>query len=226
MHASLVPTLPGRALVALPITLGLLLAATGGIVRAGDIATLASPGPDAAATAAPTETETDPAQAMLDFTQCMRDHGIDMPDPQFTGDGRVFVVEERPGGGGGGGGGSDDDDDDSIAAAPFEDPVFTAANEACRDLLEAAMPPIEPEQQAEMQAEALAFAQCMRDHGIDMPDPQFGSNGGVAIQLGGPDGEGFDPRSPEFQEARETCGGAFGSGAGPDAEAPVGSDAP
>src|SRR5690348_3529272 len=32
----------------------------------------------------------------------------------------------------------------------------------------------------------LAFAQCMRDHGVDMPDPQVDDNGRGVIQVGGP----------------------------------------
>jgi hypothetical protein len=55
-----------------------------------------------------------------------------------------------------------------------------------------------PEQQDAM----LAFAKCMRDHGVDMPDPEFGTSGGPAIQIGG-DGIAFD--SPTFKAADEAC---------------------
>ena len=48
---------------------------------------------------------------------------------------------------------------------------------------------IDPEQQAEMQEEMLEFAECMREHGIDMPDPVFGDDGRVEVGIGGPDGE-------------------------------------
>ena len=37
-----------------------------------------------------------------------------------------------------------------------------------------------PEQQDAM----LAFAKCMREHGVDMPDPDFGSGGGP-VMIGG-----------------------------------------
>jgi hypothetical protein len=43
----------------------------------------------------------------------------------------------------------------------------------------------------------------MRDHGIDFPDPQFGSG---SVQIGGGDGPKFDPSSEEFQAAQEACG--------------------
>ena len=32
---------------------------------------------------------------------------------------------------------------------------------------------IDPEREAEMREELLAFSECMREHGIDMPDPVF-----------------------------------------------------
>src|SRR5262249_17387842 len=48
-----------------------------------------------------------------------------------------------------------------------------------------------------LQEALLAYAQCMRDHGVDMPDPEFkaipggagGGGGGIAFQVGvgGPD---------------------------------------
>jgi hypothetical protein len=60
----------------------------------------------------------------------------------------------------------------------------------------------------------LAFAQCMRDHGIDYPDPVFSEDGGVTLI--GPDegAAGFDPNDPAFQAAQEACQEIFG-GSGP-----------
>jgi hypothetical protein len=57
----------------------------------------------------------------------------------------------------------------------------------------------------ELADQLLEFAQCMRDEGIDFPDPQF-SGGGVTVQIGGPDGDGIDPSSEAFQAAQEACG--------------------
>ena len=57
--------------------------------------------------------------------------------------------------------------------------------------------------QEERQEAMLAFAQCMRDHGIDMPDPQFNEDGGATLQ-GGPGGA-IDPDDPDFQAAEEAC---------------------
>ncbi len=48
----------------------------------------------------------------------------------------------------------------------------------------------------------LAYAQCMRDHGIsDFPDPQPG--GGIAIQPG--QGGDLAPDNPQFKAADEAC---------------------
>jgi hypothetical protein len=55
------------------------------------------------------------------------------------------------------------------------------------------------EEQAELEDAFLEYAQCMRDHGIDFPDPEFNGDGAVAIRGGG------DPDDPEFQAAEEAC---------------------
>ena len=69
----------------------------------------------------------------------------------------------------------------------------------------------------------LAFSACMREHGIDMPDPKF-ENGGATVDLGGPGGDGpqIDPNSQAFKDAEEACKslmpegkGGPGGGAGP-----------
>ena len=41
----------------------------------------------------------------------------------------------------------------------------------------------DPERLAEMREQMLEFAQCMRDHGIDMPDPTFDENGRIKIDM-------------------------------------------
>jgi hypothetical protein len=41
---------------------------------------------------------------------------------------------------------------------------------------------------------ALAYARCMRQHGIDMPDPKFDAQGHVQQQLPG----GVGPDDPKF----------------------------
>src|SRR5262245_10886222 len=48
------------------------------------------------------------------------------------------------------------------------------------------------------QEKALKFAQCMREHGVPMNDPD--PNGGMGLQLGGP---GVDPA--KIQAAQQAC---------------------
>ena len=48
---------------------------------------------------------------------------------------------------------------------------------------------------------ALAWAKCMREHGVDMPDPDF-SDGGGRFGFGGTN---VDPQSSTFQKAQEAC---------------------
>ncbi len=60
---------------------------------------------------------------------------------------------------------------------------------------------------------ALAFARCMREQGIDFPDPEFPEEGGARVRIG--PGTGIDPSSPKFQRAQKACakelkGGPFG----------------
>jgi hypothetical protein len=134
---------------------------------------------------------TDPQEAMLEFTECMRDHGIDMADPQFDGEGRGGITLE---------------------ATPENEDDLAAAQEACQPLLENARSEMEldPEQEAEMREQLLDFAECMRDHGIDMPDPQFSDDGGFVVQAG-PEGGG--PREdPDFAAAAEECQAEGGPG--------------
>jgi hypothetical protein len=130
--------------------------------------------------------------ALLEYAECMRDQGIDFPDPSTDGDGMV-VMGPDPGEG-------------PPSRAEIEE--FEAADEECRHIMEEVqdeMPRPDPEQEAEMRDEALAFAECMREHGIDFPDPQFEEGGGIGIRL-----DGIDPEDPDFQEAQEECSGELG----------------
>jgi hypothetical protein len=135
----------------------------------------------------------DPEEAFLDFARCMREHGIDMPDPETAGGGDV-VFKAAPGAAA-----------KRLEGKPEE---FEAANQECRPLLGDAAPArLSPEQQQEMQDSMVAFARCMRENGVDMPDPEFSEGGGFAMRIGGEDaGPKFDPMSDEFQAAQEKCG--------------------
>jgi hypothetical protein len=136
-------------------------------------------------------------QAMLDYARCMREHGIDMADPQFDqGGGRVIQKSDARG------------------TTPEQQ---RAAERACAKYQKQIKPP--PMSAAEKQkqrAAALANAKCMREHGIDMPDPTFDENGGIEQRI--EQGSGIDPESAKFREAekacRDTLRGALGPGGG------------
>jgi hypothetical protein len=191
---------------------GALAACAGGGGGASPEVASLDEGSSPTATAADDQEEATPEdreEALLDFAQCMRDNGIDMPDPQISEDGNGgILIEQREGRGG-----LDPDSEE-----------FQAAQKECDQILEDGMGAIEldPEQQAEMQERLLEFAQCMRDHGIDMPDPVFGEDGRVEIRANAPEGGGGDPRDDDdFQAAQEECnedGGMFGPGVAPGSE--------
>jgi hypothetical protein len=140
------------------------------------------------------EASDDPEEAMEQFSECMQEHGVDFPDPAAPGDEPQGVI---------------------ITIGPGDEDNMQEAQEACDYLMENVRNNIEldPEQQAEMQAQMLEFTDCMRDQGIDMPDPEFSEDGGMAITMSAgsaPENEagGLNPRDDaEFEAAMEVCGG-------------------
>jgi hypothetical protein len=172
--------------IALVGALSLALVACGGGNGDDGVATLGDAGDVAAgASASPS---VDPEDALAEFAECMRDNGIeDFPDPTIDENGGITI-----GIGGGDGGPPSEEGREELADAM----------ETCRELLPQGDGPgqISEEDQAAFQDAMLEYAQCMRDHGIDMPDPDF--SGGGAFQIGG---EGVDPEDPDFQAADEEC---------------------
>ena len=60
---------------------------------------------------------------------------------------------------------------------------------------------LDPAKRAKLQESALNYARCMREHGVDMPDPKLSGDGGLTFQAGpgpraataGPGGSGSTP---------------------------------
>jgi hypothetical protein len=121
-------------------------------------------------------------KAMLDFAKCMRRHGVDMPDPKFESGGGVQMTQKDSG-----------------------DPATQrAAQSACRHFQdEAKPPPMSEAQQAEARKRGLANSRCMRQHGINMPDPQFDADGRMTMKID--TSSGIDPTDPKFQAAQKAC---------------------
>jgi hypothetical protein len=127
------------------------------------------------------------AQAAMDaFTACMRDQGIDMQDQDVADGGGGFIID---------GGGADD-------------ATMQAAMDACGGHLDdvvgdfQAGQDLDPEEQERIEESAMAFAQCMRDHGVDWPDPDVDGGG---MQMGGGPGGDIDMSDAAVQSALQTC---------------------
>jgi hypothetical protein len=139
---------------------------------------------------APAASRSSSQELALKWAQCMRSHGINVPDPDANG--RITVRATA---------GSGDTGTSTQAQGP-DDPAFQAAQNACKQYQPAgAQGNGRPSQQ---QIDAMTkFAQCMRDHGIPMQDPQV-SNGGVRIgSTGGSDT--VKPDSDQFKAAQTAC---------------------
>ena len=172
---------PIRAILLVAATLLLTASAAG-----AQVATLGTPEPDAGATDAPAE-ETDNEQAILDLAACLRENGLDIPDPQFGPEGPTFA------------------DPSVVANIDLGSDTFIDAMDACGDLLSALQPEVDPAQQAEQVELQLVLAECMRREGIDdFPDPD--PVAGFTIR----DMGSFDPFDPDFQAAFTVCAAEMG----------------
>lgn len=122
----------------------------------------------------------------LEFVDCMREQGIDLPDPEPNGNGGF---------------------DYGIADSGVDvgDPAFRKAIQACQDKLPGGG--LANLDDPEMQAQLREFAQCMRDNGIDFPDPD--PDGGFAGALAE-----IDRTSPQFQKAIDACRDKLPQGVG------------
>ena len=125
--------------------------------------------------------ETTFEEGVLEFAQCMREEGINFPDPTFDIDGNPQF--------------------DNLEIENEEE--FERAFENCEDILRNALPEqfdLDPEVEAALVDASLEFSQCMRDQGIDFPDPKPGEFGFFAFR----DAD-IDFSSESVQDAFEIC---------------------
>jgi len=145
------------------------------------------------------ELDADAEEAILAFAQCMRDNGVsEFPDPELDGSGNLRLF-------GGGGPGALGVDQETIAAA----------QEECFPIIEEIVQNFVGPDFSELEDNFLEFAACMREQGVEMPDPDFSQGfgpgaGGRAGILGD-----IDPTDPEFQAAAQECQGIFEGRFGP-----------
>ena len=139
-------------------------------------------------------------QSRLNFAKCMRQHGINIPDPSS-------------GGGEAGGGGG------LRTLRSYPQAQQQAALQACQSYLNKAFGNITPAQSAQFRQQLVKYAQCMRSHGINIPDPTTSTTGGgfgLRRALGS-----VDRNSPAFKSANAACAslrpqfGGRGPGGGP-----------
>jgi hypothetical protein len=173
---------PVLVMLGLALALGLGAAACGGSPGGDGVATLGGDGANDQQTGSGSAKK-DPQEAALDFAKCMREHGVDMPDPEVDSRGRIRVNIGNPGGKG----------------RPPDSKKLNAAQQACGHLLRdggAGPDKLDPKARDAM----LNFARCMREHGIDMPDPT-----GDGLLFNSKSKQGPDPRSSKFKEAERAC---------------------
>lgn len=126
------------------------------------------------------------AEDIARFARCLREHGVDVSTPPGQ-EGALKITG---------------------SGSPR---TFEAAQRACQRY-RPAKPAMSPAKRIEFQDAALKFARCMREHGVDMPDPKFGSGGSVVLTKGRTGRRGLNPASPAFQAAQKACQGILPGG--------------
>lgn len=177
---------------ALLLLLAVGLAACGGAAadEGDEVASLSD-----TSTTAPVGEALDSEAAAIAFTDCMRENGVEMEDPTVDADGNVVpgLPTNLP---------NPEDGDESIGAGLGEE--MQGAFEECGDLLEGTAFGFTRGDVTELQDELLDLAQCLRDQGLDVADPDLSAGaGGGAGPGGGPFAIDFE--DPEVQAALEVC---------------------
>jgi hypothetical protein len=190
MRARIGPPAAGAVVLGLLLALGLAMAGCGG--KKGDNGIASANGKNKAKSTASAMSSTDRHQADLKYAKCMRDHGVDMPDPEPNG---PIEIKSKPG----------------------DEQVQQAAQEACKSFLPYGgnPPKLSPADVAKLQK----YAKCMRQHGFDMPDP---NSQGQVLQSDGPGSGGdkagtmvVGPDNPQWAKADKACHKLLPSGMGP-----------
>jgi hypothetical protein len=111
-------------------------------------------------------------ESALEFAECLRSHGVEVEDPKQG----------------------------NLSISSADDPATKKALAACNGKLGDAGQELSAEEGEEFREGWLAFAKCVREHGIDMADPTFKGAGKVLLDR-------TATASPAFESAREACQG-------------------
>jgi hypothetical protein len=133
----------------------------------------------------PTQLSSAQIQARVTLAKCLRAHGIDVPDSVATGSVSARAEARK-------------------LLTEYSQSQFQSALTACHSALVAAFPvlALSPAQLAQRRQQALRFVQCLRAHGVNLPDPQ--TTGGVGLGLARALSN-IDTSSPAFQAANKAC---------------------
>ena len=102
-------------------------------------------------------------EAGLEFTECLRAHGVEVDDP-------------KPG-------------QQNIEVEDGDDPATKQALAACNGKLDSAGQELSSGEEEEFREGALALAQCFREQGIERGDPEFLGPGKFHLDIDGLDTE-------------------------------------
>jgi hypothetical protein len=150
------------------------------LIASGAIGT-ALPGCGAASSSSGASQAEKAQQAGLNFARCMRQHGVNVADPQ-PGPGRGPKIE--------------------ISATRGSEGKVQQALAACDHFLKEGMPRPSPADERRMVEAGLKWAACMRRNGVSVPGPTPGQRG--MMKFGpGPGGPKVDEAA--FQRADAKC---------------------
>ena len=182
----LISMMRSTSLFGLILVLALMAAGCSDDDETSQVASLETETADTSQDAEATEPDrvADTEAAILAFTQCLRDQGIEIDDPTVDADGNlqlppIGLTSESDG----------TDPEEAMAA-------LADIMASCEEHLEGITPTLSGHDTTEFEDAVLEYAQCMRSHGIDMPDPDFSPDGGI-IDLGSGDGEAFEAADAE-----------------------------
>ena len=136
-------------------------------------------------------------EKVLEFTQCIRDQGIEIQDATVDSDGNL--QPPRP-----------------VEGASMNFQELRPAFEKCRESLDGMTFGRERVDVNEQIDELLKVTECLRDAGFDLDDPNQENLGAWRGQ--------FDFEDPDLQEAFEECGSFGRPGGGPGSGPPSGSN--
>ena len=183
-----------RTITGIILAMALIAAACGSDTTVAGVASLEADTAFEVIEVAP-DAAVDAEEAMLAYTECLREEGMDVEDPEFDEDGSFRFRPVAADGG------------------ELDMGIFQEARVVCEDHLEGVAIGFDQEDHSEIEDTLFAYAACIRDNGYDIADPDFSRERGVPGEgvLGENESSGggpfadLDREDPAFQTADEAC---------------------